>query len=91
MNMEQQPPHPDKPVIDYPCLWTYTVIGEDPVVLRELIVTACAPATAQITHSNTSSGGKYHSLKTTVTVDSEVIRLQLYQLLKSHPAVKIVL
>lgn len=91
MSMEQTPPYPDKPVIDYPCLWAYTVIGEDPVILRELIVTACAPATVQITHGNTSSGGKYHSLKAAVTVENEEMRLQVYQLLKAHPAVKIIL
>lgn len=83
--------HPEKPEIDYPCKWVYTIIGEDTQILKELILTACAPTDVDITHSHSSSGGKYHSLKATLTVENEEIRLQIYALLKSHPAVKIVL
>lgn len=82
---------PEKPEIDYPCTWVYKVIGEDTRILKELIVTACAPAGVDITHSHSSSGGKYHSLNATLVVDSEEMRLQIYELLKKHPAVKIVL
>ncbi|SHO44386.1 HP0495 family protein [Desulfopila aestuarii] len=84
-------PRPEKPEIDYPCNWVYKVIGEDIQILKELIVTACAPANVSITHSNSSSGGKYHSLNAVLLVESEEMRLQIYELLKSHPAVKIVL
>jgi putative lipoic acid-binding regulatory protein len=82
---------PEKPEIDYPCSWVYKVIGEDTQVLQELILTACAPSAVEISHSHSSSGGKYHSLNATLTVDSEEMRLQIYAALKSHPAVKIVL
>lgn len=82
---------PEKPEIEYPCAWVYKVIGENTEVLQELIITACAPADVHIAHSHSSSGGKYHSLNATLEVDSEQMRLQIYELLKGHPAVKIVL
>ena len=81
----------EKPEIQYPCTWVYKVIGEDTDILQELIITACAPAEVDIAHSLSSSGGKYHSLNATLEVESERMRLQIYELLKSHPAVKIVL
>ncbi|WP_163337942.1 DUF493 domain-containing protein [Desulfopila sp. IMCC35008] len=82
---------PDKPDIDYPCTWVYKVIGEDTQVLQEVIVTACAPTEVAISHSHSSSGGKYHSLNAKLTVEDEKTRLQIYELLKQHPAVKVVL
>ena len=85
------PATPDKPEIDYPCQWVYKVIGEDTRTLKELILTACAPATVDITHSHSSSKGKYHSLNVSLVVENEEMRLQIYELLKNHPAVKIVL
>ena len=93
--MTQQQPAapscPQKPEIEYPSLWVYKVIGEDPALLREVIITACAPAAVEITPSHQSSQGKYHSLNASLTVDTEEMRLGIYELLKKHPAVKIVL
>ena len=83
--------YPEKPEIEYPCTWIYKVIGEDTKLMRELIITACAPATVEISHSNSSSGGRYHSLNAVLEVENEEMRLQIYELLKSHPAVKFVL
>ncbi len=85
------PPLPDKPEISYPCTWMYKVIGEDVEALKEVIITACAPAAVEISHSHSSSGGKYHSLNATLEVDSERMRLDIYEILKAHPAVKVVL
>lgn len=80
-----------KPEIDYPCNWVYKVIGENSDILREVIVTACAPAKVEIAHSHSSSGGKYHSFNATLVVENEKMRLDIYDLLKNHPDVKIVL
>lgn len=91
--IKQQPPASckKKPDIDYPCEWVYKVIGEDPALLREVIITACAPAQVTITPSHKSSGGKYQSLNATLIVDSEKMRLEIYDLIKKHSAVKFVL
>jgi hypothetical protein len=82
---------PQRPEIDYPCLWTYKVIGEDNSLLKELITAACSPSTVKITHSHTSSKGKYHSLNAELVVPDEQRRLEIYEQLQNNPAVKIVL
>ncbi len=80
-----------RPEIDYPCTWVYKVIGQDRTLLKEVIITACAPEDVTISHSNASSGGKYHSLNAELTVKDEATRLTIYESLKCHPMVKLVL
>ncbi|SDP67797.1 HP0495 family protein [Desulforhopalus singaporensis] len=81
----------EKPEINYPCVWVYKVIGEDCSLLKEEIVRACAPHDVTITHSHSSSKGKYHSLNAELTVPDEQVRLGIYKQLKSADAVKFVL
>jgi putative lipoic acid-binding regulatory protein len=78
------------PEITYPCLWLYKVIGEDATALAKAINTVC-PVSTVIAPSKTSSGGKYCSLNVEVEVADEAIRLAIYQNLKNHLAVKMVL
>lgn len=80
-----------RPEIDYPCTWVYKVIGEDSSLLHDIIVAACAPLPVAVRHSHTSSRGKYHSLNAEIQVPDERSRIRIYQSLKNHPAVKIVL
>lgn len=82
---------PERPEIDYPCIWVYKVIGEDCSLLKDLIVSACAPIPVAISHSHSSSKGKYHSLNAELEVPSEEVRLQIYETLKKSPATKIIL
>lgn len=77
--------------LDYPCSWTYKVIGEDCTLLKDIIIKACAPIEVTITHSHVSSKGKYHSLNAELTVESEDVRLSIFEKLKADPAVKFVL
>ncbi|MFW2366877.1 MAG: YbeD family protein [Desulforhopalus sp.] len=81
----------ERPEIKYPCTWVYKVIGVDCSLLKEVIVTVCSPHEVQISHSHSSSKGKYHSLNAELEVPSEDVRLSIYDKLKSNPAVKIVL
>jgi putative lipoic acid-binding regulatory protein len=81
----------ERPEIDYPCLWVYKVIGEDTALLNDVIVSACAPHEVKISYSHSSSNGKYHSLNAELEVPDEKFRLNVYETLKDHPAVKIVL
>ena len=82
---------PDRPDIEYPCTWTYTVIGEDCSLLKDTIVSACAPLPVKITHAHSSSKGKYHSLHAELEVPDEKARLQIYAKLKESLSVKIIL
>jgi len=81
----------ERPDIEYPCTWSYKVIGENCSLLKDVIVSACSPAEVKISHSQTSSKGKYHSLNAELTVTSEEVRLSIYETLKNDPAVKFVL
>jgi uncharacterized protein len=81
----------DRPKIDYPCVWTYKVIGEDHALLKDAIVEACCPHAVIISHSHSSRKGKYHSVNAELVVPDEGARLRIYATLKSNSAVKIVL
>ena len=91
MTVTQNNLQQEKPEIEYPCTWVYKVIGSDQELLKEVIMTACAPASVDIAYSNSSSKGTYHSLNASLVVEDEKMRLQIYDLLKNHPAVKFVL
>ncbi len=80
-----------RPEIEYPCTWVYKVIGQDCTILKEIIVSTCAPQDVEITHSNSSSGGKYHSLNAELTVNDEATRLGIYNTLKNSSGVKFVI
>lgn len=92
--MKTPPPHrpaSEQPQLDYPCSWSYTVIGEDEEQLRAIIADTCAPAIVAISLSQRSAGGRYLSLHASLIVDSAATRLAIYQSLQTHPAIKIVL
>lgn len=79
------------PEIDYPCPWGYKVIGTDVERLRSAIAQVIQERPHTITPSNRSVTGKYHCLDVEIVVTSEACRLEIYDGLRSHPAVKIVL
>jgi putative lipoic acid-binding regulatory protein len=77
--------------IEYPCSWLYKVIGEDLQEVRQAIVSIIEERRCIITHSNSSKSGKYHCLNVELIVQTEEVRNGLYQTLKNHPAIRIVL
>lgn len=79
------------PDIKYPCTWSYTVIGEDCSLLKDTIVSACTPLPVRISHSHSSSKGKYYSLHAELEVPNEKARLRIYATLKESLSVKIIL
>ncbi len=79
------------PDIDYPCWWTYRVIGEDEDSLRSLVGELLGEREHRLELSNRSRGGKYTSLRLRVTVTDEADRKGLFTALSTHAAVKIVL
>jgi uncharacterized protein len=82
---------PERPEIEYPCKWVYKVIGEDCSLIKEVIISACFPLEVKISYSNSSSKGKYHSLNAEIEVPDEEVRLNIYEILKGSPAIKIIL
>jgi putative lipoic acid-binding regulatory protein len=80
-----------KPDIDYPCQWGYKVIGTDEAVLRSAITEVVQDISHSVTPSNRSASGKYICLNVEIHVLTEDQRLTIYESLRRHPAVKIVL
>jgi putative lipoic acid-binding regulatory protein len=77
--------------LDYPCAWTYTVIGEDEAVLREVVVGVVGSLEHTLSFSHASKSGKYRSFELVVTVPSDVERLTIFRLLHEHPDIRYVL
>jgi len=80
-----------KPVMEYPCRWTYKIIGSGNREMKEAIETIVEGQDYTITPSNVSRTGKYHSLNLEMTVDDEEHRTGIYDKLRNHPAVKMIL
>jgi putative lipoic acid-binding regulatory protein len=77
--------------LDYPCQWLYKVIGTDKEQLRHAIKEVIKTIPSEINLSNSTSSGKYLCLNLEITVQSEEERNSIYQGLKDHPNIKIVL
>jgi putative lipoic acid-binding regulatory protein len=78
-------------MIDYPCRWCYKVIGRDLKSLHGAIAEVFEGNEHTITPSRSSKGGHYHCLNVEMTVADEAVRLCLYERLRRHPAVLMVM
>jgi putative lipoic acid-binding regulatory protein len=86
-----QPLDGKKPLIEYPCSWTYQVIGLDEQALRQAAAEVLGDVQHTLRSGNTSKGGKYLSLGLVVQVRDEGQRLRIFELLSAHSAVRFVL
>jgi putative lipoic acid-binding regulatory protein len=77
--------------ISYPCLWLYKVIGTDRKKLQAVLQESAGSRSCTVSSSRSSSGEKYHCFNLEVTVASEEERNEIYQTIKSHPDVTVVL
>jgi len=84
-------PGPDSPEIRYPCRWEYKIIGACPEEVRAAVAEVIGDAQHSLSVSNTSSGGKYVSLRLRVTVRDGEHRRSIYDDLAAHQHVKMVL
>jgi len=77
--------------IDYPTRWLYKVIGANKAAVTQAILEIIDADDATLEVSNTSSRGRYVSINVTVEVHSDRQRTDIYESLRGHPHVKIVL
>jgi putative lipoic acid-binding regulatory protein len=77
--------------MDYPCPWSYQIIGADEDSLRRAVGDIIRDRTYRLTLSRCSEKGRYQSFLLEVVVESEGHRLAVYEALRADPAVKIVL
>ena len=81
----------NKPIINYPCVWSYRIIGQDDQLLRNAVSNAVGDKEHQISIANKSSGGKYQSLNVEVKVHSEQERVDIFERIRRDPNVIVVL
>ncbi len=80
-----------RPQIEYPCPWGYKVIGRDRELLGKAVAEVLAGCAHTVVPSHSSKGGAYCSLNVETTVESEKARLELYDRLRCHPDILMVL
>jgi putative lipoic acid-binding regulatory protein len=76
--------------LEFPCEWTYTVIGSDAERLHAALSAAAGERTHRVTLSRKSSQGRYVSLELVATVESDEERLRIYAELHAHEAVRMI-
>ena len=79
-----------RPEINYPCEWSYKIIGTNVDKILEAIEGAVSGLKYDVTPSNISKKGNYYSLNLTLTVPNEVVRDLIFQKLDSSDSIKIV-
>ena len=77
--------------LKYPCLWVYKIIGPDTDEMKRAVEEIIRDRVYKISHSRSSEKSKYHCLNIELSVESESHRTTLYEALKAHRAVKLVL
>jgi putative lipoic acid-binding regulatory protein len=81
----------DKPLIEYPCSWTYAIIGFDEEDLRMAVGRIVSGRPHTLNFSKKSMTGKYYSLHLELEVSSEEDRNQIFIALQNDPKIKTVL
>jgi len=77
--------------LEYPCLWVYKIVGPDRDEMQRAVAGIIRDRSYRIVHSRSSETGKFHCLNVELSVESEGHRKDLYENLRIHPAIRIVL
>ena len=80
-----------KPQIDYPCKWSYKIIGENIEKMIIAVEETVVNLEYDLSASNISRKAKYFSLNLSVVVPSEIVRDSIFQKLSTHPAINYVI
>jgi len=77
--------------LEYPCNWCYKVIASEKEILQNAIKDVINERTYGLTDSNSSKTGKYVSMNLDLLVHNEDDRKFIYDALKKHQDIKMVL
>jgi putative lipoic acid-binding regulatory protein len=77
--------------LEYPCLWIYKVIGTNQDEMKSAVREIIRDSPCKTSLSRESETAKYTCLDVELTVESEFHRTALYEALKAHRAIKLVL
>ncbi len=77
--------------LEYPCSWTYKLIGYEKKAIQKAIHEVILEREHDLTHSNASKTGKYVSMNLDLVIQNEDERNFIYEALKAHQNIKMVL
>jgi len=80
-----------KVVLEYPCNWCYKVIATEEAALKKAISDVIDEREHTLAHSNKSKTGKYISMNLDLLVHNEDDRTFIFDALKRHQDIKMVL
>jgi len=80
-----------KPKISYPCSWSYKIIAQKREQIEEVVEDICISKEYELKYSNNSKSGKYVSMNFTITVNSDEERVEIFNRLKQHQDITMVL
>ncbi len=75
----------------YPCSWSYKLIGQEKETIQEAVCEVIFEREYKLIHSNASKTGKYISMNLDILVHNEDDRNFIYESLKAHQHIKMVL
>ena len=78
-------------IIDYPCNWVYKVIGSNFKIVNNAISEVLGEKKYTSKKSNMSSKGAYISMHVELVVENEDIRNTIFNALRQHDDIKMVL
>ena len=81
----------EKLELTYPCSWSYKLIAGEKEALEKAIHDVILEREHKLTHSKNSKGGKYVSMNLDLLVHNEDDRNFIYEALKAHQNIKMVL
>lgn len=81
----------EKLELEYPCSWCYKLIGHEKEAIEKAIHDIINEREYELKHSNSSKSGKYVSLNLDLLVHNEDDRNFIYEALKAHQNIKMVL
>ena len=77
--------------LSYPCSWSYKLIGHEKEAIQKAIHEVILEREHSLNHSNVSKTSKYISMNLDLLVHNEDDRNFIYEALKSHQNIKMVL
>lgn len=81
----------EKLELTYPCSWSYKLIASEVEALKQAIRDVIDEREHKLTHSKNSKGGRYVSMNLDMLVHNEDDRNFIYEALKAHQHIKMVL
>lgn len=77
--------------LEYPCSWSYKLIGHEKEAIQKAIHDVIVEREHNLNHSNNSKTGKYVSMNLDLVIQNEDERNFIYEALKAHQNIKMVL